>query len=194
MKKKKETKIKFLKNARNKQVIIRILYVFLVLCVILNIISLVNSTIKKIDYFNLCGISLISMESKQMGKEIPKNSLVITKEYKKQEDIEINDNIAYIVNGKLRINKIVGKDVEDGKIVYQTKSNNNYYNDLEGVHKDNIIGKVIGVVPIFGILFKILQSKIITLFIIIIFVIKFIYNKNVYKRRIKRNKTLRDRP
>lgn len=191
MNKKKETKIKFLKNARNKKIIAKVIYIILVIFVILNVIFLVNTTIKKSDYFNLMGISLLSMESDLMGKEIPKNSLVVTKEYEHNDNIDINDNIAYVVNGKVRINKVVSTEVIDGKVVYHTKSNNNYFSNIEEVSKNEVIGKVIGVVPVLGILLKILQSKITTVIIIIILIMKFIYNKNVYKRRIKRKKTLR---
>lgn len=191
MNKKKETRIKFLKNARNKELITKVIYIILVLFVILNIIFLVNTTIKESDYFNLMGISLFSMESDLMGDEIPKNSLVVTRKYNANDNVDVNDNIAYVVNGKIRINKVVSTEVIDGKVIYHTKSNNNYFSDKEEVSRNEVIGKVIGVIPFLGILLKILQSKITTVIIIIILIMKFLYNKNMYKRRIKRKKTLR---
>ncbi len=97
MNKKKETKIKFIKKARNKEIILKIIYIFIIICITLNIIFLLNSTIKQIDYFNLLGISLFTMKSDLGGEEIPKNSLVVVKEYKNNENINLNDNIAYIV-------------------------------------------------------------------------------------------------
>ena len=192
MNKKKGTRIRFIKKARNKEIISKIIYIFLVGFVILNIIFLVNTTIKKQDYFNLMGISLFSMESDLMGDEIPRNSLLVTRKYNANDNIDVNDNIAYIVNGKIRINKVVSTEVIDGKVIYHTKSNNNYFSDIEEVSKNEVIGKVIGIVPVLGILLNILQSKITTVIIIIILIMKFIYNKNAYKRRIKRKKTLRE--
>lgn len=192
MNKKKETRIKFLKNARNKKLITKAIYIILVMFVILNIIFLVNTTIKDSDYFNLMGISLFSMKSDLMGDEIPKNSLVITRELEHHDNLDVKENIAYVVNGKVRINKVVSTKTIDGKVIYHTKSNNNYFSDIEEVSKNEVIGKVVGVVPFLGILLKILQSKITTIIIIIILIMKFIYNKNVYKRRIKRKKTLRE--
>ena len=97
MNKKKETKIKFIKKARNKEIILKIIYIFIIICITLNIIFLLNSTIKQIDYFNLLGISLFTMKSDLGGEKIPKNSLVVVKEYKNNENINLNDNIAYIV-------------------------------------------------------------------------------------------------
>ena len=189
MNRKKETKIEFLKNARCKAIILKILYIIIILCVILNIIFLINSTIKKIDYFNLMGISLFSMESDSMGKEIPKNSLVITREYR-NNDIDINDNIVYKVNGKIRINKVVSIELTDGKIIYHTKSNNNYNMDKEGISKNEVIGNVINVIPGVGILLKILQSKITTILILFFLVLKYMYNKRVYKNRVRRKVNL----
>ena len=194
MNKKKETRIKFIKKARDKALITKIIYVFLIIFVVLNVIFLVNTTIKKLDYFNLMGISLFSMKTNLMGDEIPKNSLVITKQYDNDDKIEINDNIAYIVNGKIKISKVVQKDVIDGKLIYKTKLNENYYIDNQEISKNQIIGKTITIIPFLGVLLGILQSKITTVVIIFILIIKFIYNKKIYKRRIKRTETLRNKP
>lgn len=191
MNRKREINIKFIKKVKIKKVIINILYVFFVLGIILNILFLLNTIIKKQDYFDLMGISLLSMKSDSMNEEIPKNSLIIARKYNSNEIGEKNDNIAYVVNKKIRINKIVTVKSNNGKIEYTTKSNNNYLVDVEKIAKNQIIGKVICVIPEFGIVLNILQSKITTLVIIIILVIKLLYNKKIYRRRIKKNKTLR---
>lgn len=193
-KKETNTNIKFIKKLKNKKIIINILYVFFVLCIILNIIFLLNNIIKKQDYFDFMGISLFSMESNSMGGEIPKNSLIITKQYNSKEFGEKYDNIVYIINKKIRVNKIINIQSNDGKITYRTKSNNNYMMDIEEISKSQIIGKVICVIPGLGILLKILQSKITTILIIIILITKYIYNKRAYERRTKKNKTLRENP
>lgn len=115
MSKKEEIKIKFLRKVFLKKIIIKILYIFIILCVIYNIIFLVNTIIKKTDYFNLLGISFFSMETNLMEPEITKNSLIITREYNSYDEVEINDNIAYIVNGKIRINKVLDIENESRK-------------------------------------------------------------------------------
>ena len=184
--KKKGTRIKFLKSVRNKKIIKNIVYIFLVLCILYNVIFLINTTIKKTEYFNLFGISLFSMETNLMEPEIPKNSLIITKQYGENNIIGVNDKIAYSVNGKIRINEVMGVESADGKIIYHTKSNQNYYIDSEGVSKNQIIGKVITIIPNLGIGLEILQSKITTLCIIIFLVIIYMYNKKVYKSKMRR--------
>lgn len=194
MNRKKETRIKFIKNAKNKGILIKILSIIIFFCILANIIFLINSTIKKIDYFNLFKISLLSMDNNLMGDEIPQNALVITKEYEKFSDIDIDDNIAYYINGKIRINKVVGKEIVDGEEIYRTKSNNNYLMDKEEISKNAVIGKVVAVIPFLGIIFKILQSKIITILIIFFLIMKYKHNKNEYRRRVMKNKTLRKNP
>ena len=57
--------------------------------------------------------------------------------------------------------------------------------DEEKITSKQVIGKVINSIPILGILLKILQSKITTIFILSLLLIKLIYNK---KRRKRINK------
>ena len=193
MNKKKETKIKFLKSVRNKKIVINVVYIFLVLCILYNVIFLINTTIKKTEYFNLFGISLFSMETNLMEPEISKYSFMITKEYGENDIIQVDDKIVYSMNGKIRINKIVSIESIDGKILYHTKSNQNYYIDSESISKNEIIGKVITVIPILGIGLEILQAKITTLCIIIFLVIIYVYNKKVYKNKMRRKVQLYNR-
>lgn len=91
----------------------------------------------------------------------------------------------------MRINKVIDRLVEEGRIVYQTKSNNNFFPDKEHVAKNQVIGKVIIVVPFLGIMLEVLQSKITTIFIIIFLILKFTYNKKVHKRELKKMRNLR---
>ena len=165
--KKRETRIKFYKRVQNKKIVINILYILFVLCVVFNVIYFVNTTIKEIDYFNLFGISLFSMETNLMEPEILENSLIITKKYGKNDSIEVNDKIAYSINEKVRINEVVSIETIDGKVIYHTKSNQNYNVDAEGIFQNQVIGKVEMVIPNLGIGLEILQSKIMTLGIVV---------------------------
>ena len=186
MSKKRETRIKFYKRVQNKKIVINILYTLFVLCVVFNVIYFVNTTIKEIDYFNLFGISLFSMETNLMEPEILENSLIITKKYGKNDSIEVNDKIAYSINEKVRINEVVSIETIDGKVIYHTKSNQNYNVDAEGIFQNQVIGKVEMVIPNLGIGLEILQSKIMTLGIVVILTVLYMYNKKVYKNKLRR--------
>ena len=186
MSKKRETRIKFYKRVQNKKIVINILYILFILCVVFNVIYFVNTTIKEIDYFNLFGISLFSMETNLMEPEILENSLIITKKYGKNDSIEVNDKIAYSINEKVRINEVVSIETIDGKVIYHTKSNQNYNVDAEGIFQNQVIGKVEMVIPNLGIGLEILQSKIMTLGIVVILTVLYMYNKKVYKNKLRR--------
>lgn len=58
--------------------------------------------------------------------------------------------------------------------------------DEEKITSKQVIGKVINSIPILGILLKILQSKITTIFILSLLLIKIICNKKMKKRKIKK--------
>lgn len=159
--------------------------------VIYNVIFLINTTITKKDYLSIFGFSFIIQDDSYMEDEIAKNSLVVT--YKEKEyKLDINQNISYVVNGKIRTNKIISKHVEENKIKYTTKSNKTYYPDIEEVTYNMIIGKEICSIWGLGFILKIIQTKIFTLISILFLILKFLYNKDLYKKtRKRRNKKKR---
>ena len=181
-------RIKFFQNIKYEKIIFRLIYAVLVICILCNIIFLLNTTITKNDYFSFAGISLFSMETDLMEPEISKNSLVITDRYdsSKGEEIETGDNIAYRVNGKIRINKVFGEKLIDGNIEYQTKSNQNYNLDIETIEEGQVIGKVKTVIPGFGTVYNVIKSVGFSIFILVLLVIVFILNRQIYKERRRR--------
>lgn len=181
-------RIKFFQNIKYEKIIFRLIYAVLVICILCNIIFLLNTTITKNDYFSFSGISLFSMETDLMEPEISKNSLVITDRYdrSKGEEIETGDNIAYRVNGKIRINKVFGEKLIDGNIEYQTKSNQNYNLDIETIEEGQVIGKVKTVIPGFGTVYNVIKSVGFSIFILVLLVIVFILNRQIYKERRRR--------
>lgn len=181
-------RIKFFQNIKYEKIIFRLIYAVLVICILCNIIFLLNTTITKNDYFSFAGISLFSMETDLMEPEISKNSLIITDKYdsSKGEEIETGDNIAYRVNGKIRINKVFDEKLIDGNIEYQTKSNQNYNLDIETIEKGQVIGKVKTVIPGFGTVYNVIKSVGFSIFILVLLVIVFILNRQIYKERRRR--------
>lgn len=164
---------------------VKCIYIIILISVLYNIIFLINTTISQKDYFKLFGISLFNMQTDLMKNDISKNDLVIIKEVQEQ-DLQKGDIIAYNVNGKTRINKIINQ-----KQGYITKSNKNYQPDIEKVEYEDIIGKKIINIPILGFFIGILQSKITSMVILISLIIAYFYNKNLYikkKERVRKKK------
>ena len=164
---------------------VKCIYIIILISVLYNIIFLINTTISQKDYFKLFGISLFNMKTDLMEDDISKNDLVIIKEIEQQE-LQTGDIIAYNVNGKIRINKIINE-----KQGYITKSNRNYQPDIEKVDFNNIIGKKINNIPILGLIIGILQSRITSMIILITLIFVYFYNKNLYtkkKERVRKKK------
>ena len=156
------------------------IYVIIGICLLYNIIFTINTTISQNDYFKLFGISFFAIETDLMQDDINKNDLVIVKEVSEKE-LQEGDIIAYTVNSKTRINKIIKKESE-----YTTKSNKNYYPDIETVSYSEVIGKKIVNIPFLGITITILQSKITTAVILLILIIYFLYDRYVFIKKIER--------
>ena len=152
-----------------------VIYIVFYICVSINILFLLNSSILKKENLEIAGISFFRMQNDLMQNEINKNDLVIIKKAKDSE-LQIGNIIAYEVNGNVRINKIINK-----KETYTTKSNKNYYPDFEKISSKQIIGKKIASIRYLGILLEILKSQITSWFILVFFILKFSYNKYMYK-------------
>ena len=171
MKTEKEKKFKIFKY---------ILYIILGICLSYNIIFLMNTTITGNDYITIFGITFFNMENDLMKDDISANDLVIVCKVQ-EKNLQEGDIIAYTVNGQTRINKII--NTKDG---YTTKSNKNYYPDIEKIQVENIIGEKVLNIPSLGILLKILQSKITSVIIFVFLTCGFITNMYKNQKREER--------
>lgn len=171
-----------------REIAVTIIYLIFVICILYNLIFLINTTISEKNYFKLFGICLFSMDSDLMQDDINKNDLVIIKEVK-NEELQKGDIIAYEINENTRINKIINEN-EQG---YTTMSNKNLYPDIEKVTDGQIIGKKVVNVPGFGIVLEILQSKITSIFILLYLAFKLWYDgymQTKQKERARKKKML----
>lgn len=153
------------------------------ICILYNILFLINTSISKKEYFKLYGFSFFCMKTNLMEQDISKNDLIIIKEAD-SEDLQNNDIIAYDINGKVRINKIVYYEQNQ----YTTKSNKNYYPDIETITASQIVGKKIANIPFLGVILELLQSKTVSIFTLVFLIFTFWYNRYMYLRRNERNK------
>ena len=184
MRKVKKEKIKFLQKVKLKKVALNCIYVIIVICILYNVIF----SISKKEYFKLYGISLFCMKTDLMEDDINKNDLVIVKEVD-DKDLQDGDIIAYEVNGKIRINKILYYE-QDG---YATRSNKNYYPDIEKTTISQIVGKKIVNIPFLGLVLELLQSTIASVFALLILILIFWYNRYMYmkkKERVRKKKRI----
>lgn len=184
-KKRKELKMKKEKTIKGiRQLIKKIFNSIIILCIIYNIIFVMYKTISQKEYLQIFGISAFCMETEAMQGNIEKNELVIVKKTDIQK-LQSGDIIAYKINGKIRINKIVSKQDNE----FTTKSNKNYNPDIEKVCKEQIVGKKVFVIPVLGLILKMLQSRITTLIILLFLIFKLLHNNYIQnKKRIRARK------
>ena len=184
MKKKKDrkVKIKFEQKRKLKKIMIAIIFFIITICVLYNVLFLINTTISQKDYFHVFGISFFSVKTDLMENDLHKNDFVIVKEVTNSE-LQVGDIIAYEVNDQIRINKIVDK--KDG---YTTKFNQNYYPDIEKITINEVIGKEIVNIPFLVILLDILQSKVFSVFVLLFLIFVFGYNKYTHTKRKERER------
>lgn len=185
MRKVKKGKIKFLQKVKLKKIILNCIYVIIAICVLYNIIFSINTSISKKEYFKLYGISLFCMKTDLMEEDINENDLIIVKEVEDKE-LQNGDIIAYEVNGKIRINKII--DDQEG---YMTKSNRNYYPDIEKITINQIVGKKIVNIPLLGLVLELLQSKIASVVALLFLIVVFSYNRYMYTKKKERGRKKR---
>ncbi len=187
MKKVKKGKIKFLQKIKFKRVVLNFIYAIIVICILYNVIFSINTSISKKEYFKLYGISLFCMKTDLMKDDISKNDLIIVKEVE-DKDLQDGDIIAYEVNGKIRINKIMYYEQEE----YTTKSNKNYYPDIEKTAINKIVGKNIVNIPFLGLVLELLQSKIASVFTLLFLIVIFSYNRYMYTKKKERGRKKRE--
>lgn len=185
--KKRHIENSFNKRKVLKKAILKIIYVLLYISVLYNILFLINTTITKNEYFKIFDISVITMKSESMKPELKKNDLMIVKAYKKNIP-KINDNISYNINNTIRTNKLFNIQYDDGERYYVTKSNNNYYPDIEKIYDNQILGKVIINIKFLGIFINIIQSRVFTVFAMIFILLRISYNKYMYKKKKERRR------
>lgn len=176
----KKRKLKKIKKDKKFKLTI-IIYFFIIICVLYNVLFLINTTISQKKYFKIWGVSLFCVKTELMEDDLSKNDLVIVCS---DDNYQTQDVIAYEVNNQIRINKIVYFDENK----YVTKYNKTFYSDIENIHNENIIGKVVVSVPFLGLLLELLQSKFISILLLICLIFIYSYNRYVFTKSRERKR------
>ena len=118
-------------------------YILLCLAVLIALFAVLTSS--KYSFFNVLTSS--------MQGEIPKGALILVHQTDPQE-LEVGDNITFMRGWKTSVTHKIEEIYENyqtsGARGFQTKGVNNMSADMEIVHEDNVVGKVIFVIPAAG--------------------------------------------
>ena len=181
------------KNKKLKKIIYKILYVFCIILILYNVLYIINNTINKQKYINLGNILYITTEKEDSMKRkkndtneqtfVNKNDLVFVWKCK-ANDIQINDIIGYDINSEITFHRVVNIEEDNDITYYETKADNYMYNDIERKTLNQVNGKILFRIPLIGVVFRLFENKIMTIFIIIVLLLKFSFNN--YRNEINR--------
>ncbi len=173
------------KKSLYKKIIDYTLNILMVICTIFLLISIYNFVQVKIlknDYSNFFGYTLFEVETGSMKPTIKPGDWIILKTSK---EVKVDDIITY-KQGK---NYITHRVIESYSNAYVTKGDNNNSKD-DPISQKQIIGKVIKILPKFGILKKTIFNPVVIILSLITLVILNIYIKLGKKEGSKLSKIL----
>lgn len=168
-----------------KKILFKILYIIIIILIIYNLLYIINNTFNNKKYVSIFGKIYITTEKdKSMKPNINVNDFIIVKKVDKQT-IKRGDIIGYDINDEITFRKVIGIEENEGITYYQTKGNIYHNNDLEKKTYEQVNGKIAVRIPIIGLIFRIFENKIITIFLMLVLLLKFSFNKYRYKKSKK---------
>ena len=165
----------------------KILGLILILMILYNVINTVYGIFNKKLELQIGETKIYVAEDKTMLPTIKPNDLILAKQCT-PEDLNLEDIIIFDENGIIKVQRITKIQGLGEKSNYTTKGDNNYYNNNVIIKYEQIKGKFVKRIPSLGLVIKILESKVTTIFIVIILILLFLFNRDMKIKSIKRRK------
>ena len=163
----------------------KILGLILILMILYNVINTVYGIFNKKLELQIGETKIYVAEDKTMLPTIKPNDLILAKQCT-PEDLNLEDIIIFDENGIIKVQRITKIQGLGEKSNYTTKGDNNYYNNNVIIKYEQIKGKFVKRIPSLGLVIKILESKVTTIFIVIILILLFLFNRDMKMKSIKR--------
>lgn len=172
----------------------KILYI-IVIILMYNLVLVAISFISKQDFNGLFGYKAYNIVTSSMEPNINIGDIIITKNVKDQDDLNVEDVISFKQNGEVVTHRIIGIEEVNGEKRFITKGDNNNIPDLEKITFSQIEGKKIITIPYLGKIVEFLENRVIFLIIILIILILYLYRLNkVEKSELRREKRRNIKP
>lgn len=165
----------------------KLLGLILILMILYNVINTVYGIFNKKLELQIGETKIYVAEDKTMLPTIKPNDLILAKQCT-PEDLNLEDIIIFDENGIIKVQRITKIQGLGEKSNYTTKGDNNYYNNNVIIKYEQIKGKFVKRIPSLGLVIKILESKVTTIFIVIILILLFLFNRDMKMKSIKRRK------
>jgi len=157
-----------------------VLDISIIICGLILLVSIYNGIQVKVfkkDYADFFGYSTFEVQTGSMTPAINVSDLIIVK---KDDTPSVRDIITYKKDGEFITHRVV----EAYKETYVTKGDANNSND-EAITKDQIVGKVVKIIPHFGIMRKtILNPIVLVMLLITAYVIGLLFKEKYSKNSI----------
>ena len=148
-------------------------------------------------YASLLGYSTFYVETRSMDSVMPRGSLIIVKEIDKNE-LDIGDDITFfepitdsqLTAGRIITHRIIEIDtqVSTRERSFKTKGVDNPAPDKEKVSANNVIGKVIFIIPGLGVYLTYIKERAVTVVILGVLILLFIRLAMQYFKQTKAEK------
>lgn len=165
------------------QFIVNILIFLITVLTIFILYSYINLELLNKDYVSILGCTYFEVASGSMSPAINKNDLVIVK---LNSDYEVDDIVTYKLGNDFITHRVKKNNIK----TIVTKGDANNASD-KSISKESVIGKVVFVIPKFGIWKQvILTPKVFILLVMtfILFSFTFSYNTKDKRNKIKRQR------
>lgn len=166
-----------------------ILYIILIPTILFSLFLMFGELGNSKENPSFLNISLYSVVSESMSPRIKVNDIVVVKKGYSNDEFREGNIITFKKdNGEIvthRIEKIVLSDLQNS---YITKGDNNENVDEKIVRYEDIIGKVIYVMPNLGNMFALFKNKYFFIGCMTVLVLVTLYDLRVKKRKIERKK------
>ena len=169
-----------------KNIFIFALYIILIPIILCNLFLIFQS----IFYFDktpsIFGLRSYVIVSGSMEPTINIGDVIIVKIFQNNSNYEVNDIISYHENNSVVTHRIVKVEkLENDKVRYITKGDNNNTYDNFVVEQSNVDGKVIKIIPKIGYLSLFIENHI---FLLITFILFYAFVSSNIKKVIRRKR------
>lgn len=166
-------------------ILLNILIIIFAFILLVSIYNNIQITIFKNDYSSFFGYSLFEVQTGSMSGTIEVGDWIVVKE---TNDIELNDIITYKQGDEFTTHRVIEKYND----TYVTKGDVNNTKD-EPITDEEIVGKLVNVLPHFGILRKTLFNPLVVVSLIItLFLISFALKKEDKEKELKLKKKMEE--
>ena len=181
--------IRIKKMQKIRKVLRILLYIILVQVLLFSLFLIIVELGNSYELPSFLNIELYVVESDSMKKKLKKDDIVIVKKGFENERYKIGNIITFKrKDGEIITHRISQITLSNMKRAYVTKGDNNVSEDTEIVKYDDIIGKVVYVMPHLGNAIKILKNKAFFICCIVVLVLIMLNDIRVKKRKLERKK------